>query len=124
MVTLEASVEEYAESLSRLIDSLKSAQAELKELRRHQAALSQKLGDVGRVISFQPETDGTDHALVLLGWVMRAAEETVQLSEATLKGSTQAMPNLELRLRAMVDLINGLRATTTPAEDQPQRRAG
>lgn len=125
MIPLETSVEQYAESLSRLIDSLKSAQAELKQLRHHQSALNGKLADVGRVISFQPQTDEADHALALLAWVMRSAAETVHLGDTAFSGANEAMPHLEVRLKTIIDVIHSLKAATAPAvAEEPKRRAG
>lgn len=123
-ITLETTVEKYAESLSRLIDTLKTAQAELRTLRADQVQLDKKLGEVGRVISFQPQTDEADHALAMLAWVMRSANETLHLGDAAFVGTNEALPHLEVRLRTVVDLINSLRAATTAPQAQPLGQTG
>lgn len=122
--TLEGTVEQYAESLARLIDALKAAGAELRDLRRHQGALDGKLSEVGRVISFQPDSAETDHALSLLSWVMRSSDETLKLADDGLAGAKDALPQLEVQLRSVVDLITSLRAATGPLPELPARQAG
>lgn len=122
--TLEGTVEQYAESLARLIDALKAAGAQLRDLQRHQEALDKKLSEVGRVISYQPDSDETDHALSLLSWVMRSSDETLKLADDGLAGTKDALPQLEVQLRSVVDLISSLRSATGPMPEQPERQAG
>jgi hypothetical protein len=120
---LEGVTEQYSESLFRLIEALKVARTELRELRSYQALLESQLRGIGRVLSFQPESDGTDQALSYLEWVLRSTNETVKRGEDALTGVNEALPDLDARLRSVIDLISNLRMASAPEVEEPVRKS-
>jgi hypothetical protein len=72
---------------------------------------------VGAELSRQPPTEGTEHALAMLAWVLRTNDDTQLLVNAALGTHTHVLPRLSILQNVASDLAAAVRGASAPSSD-------